>query len=130
MQYIFKIGTDGKAMQIGGLMPDGYSVIASSEYPSKEQRDGYRAELRYDSERGLRWEYIPIPPSELRESAYATFKCVEYGDDWLTVDEANKLWEAYSAEGSQRADELSALIAEAKAKIRKIHPDKEETEYA
>lgn len=130
MQYIFKIDTDGKATQIGGLMPDGYSVIASSEYPKREQREGFKTELRYDSECGLHWEYIPIPSSELRENAYATLKCIEYGDDWLTVDEANRLWEAYCAEGSDKATALTALIAEAKSTIRKIHPDKEETENA
>ena len=130
MQYIFKIDTDGKATQIGGLMPDGYSVIASSEYPRREQREGFKAELRYDSERGLHWEYIPISPSQLRETAYSNYRCIEYGGELLTVDEANRLWEAYCAEGSDKATALTALIAEAKSTIRKIHPDKEETENA
>ena len=55
---------------------------------------------------------------EKREQAYETRACVEYDGQTLTVDAANKLYLAYSAEGqTARAQELSTLIAVAKAGI-------------
>nr|DAK57446.1 MAG TPA: hypothetical protein [Caudoviricetes sp.] len=68
-------------------------------------------------------------PSELtsrekREQAYETRACVEYDGQTLTVDAANKLYLAYSAEGQmERAQALSTLIAVAKAGIRAEFPD-------
>lgn len=61
---------------------------------------------------------------EKREQAYETRACVEYDGQTLTVDAANKLYLAYSAEGqTARAQELSTLIAVAKAGIRAELPD-------
>ena len=61
---------------------------------------------------------------EKREQAYETRACVEYDGQTLTVDAANKLYLAYSAEGqTARAHELSTLIAVAKAGIRAELPD-------
>lgn len=68
-------------------------------------------------------------PSELtsrekREQAYETRACVAYDGQTLTVDAANKLYLAYSAEGQmERAQALSTLIAVAKADIRAEWPD-------
>ena len=71
---------------------------------------------------------IQEPPEltnkEKREQAYETRACVEYDGQTLTVDAANKLYLAYSAEGqTARAQELSTLIAVAKAGIRAELPD-------
>ena len=70
----------------------------------------------------------PEPPAltnkEKREQAYEMRACVEYDGQTLTVDAANKLYLAYSAEGqTARAQELSTLIAVAKAGIRAELPD-------
>ena len=68
-------------------------------------------------------------PSELtsrekREQAYEAQACVEYDGQTLTVDAANRLYLAYSAEGkTERAQALSTLIAVAKADIRAQWPD-------
>jgi len=123
MQYIFTVNPNGQATQIGGYMPDDNTIVTSQTFPVREERKGYRAELRYDAENGVHWEYIPYTPAEMRETAYSNYRCIEYGGELLTVDEANRLWEAYCAEGSDKATALTALIAEAKSTIRKIHPD-------
>lgn len=83
---------------------------------------------------GFRLTNVPVPqpapePPELtnkekREQAYETRACVEYDGQTLTVDAANKLYLAYSAEGQmERAQALSTLIAVAKAAIRAEFPD-------
>lgn len=83
---------------------------------------------------GFRLTNTPVPqpapePPELtnkekREQAYETRACVEYDGQTLTVDAANKLYLAYSAEGqTERAQALSTLIAVAKAAIRAEFPD-------
>lgn len=85
-------------------------------------------------EGGFRLTNIPVPQptpeppaltnKEKREQAYETRACVEYDGQTLTVDAANKLYLAYSAEGqTARAQELSTLIAVAKAGIRAELPD-------
>lgn len=81
---------------------------------------------------GFRLTNVPVPqpvePTELtnrekREQAYETRACVEYDGEVLTVDAANKLYLAYSAEGqTERAQALSTLIAVAKADIRAEFP--------
>ncbi len=114
--------------------------LAQSHYLSTpiRTRDGLYA-WRYDEEEGLVLRTIeeleadrPKPsPSELREKAYETRKCITYGASTLTVDEANKLWLQYIAEGnSEKAETLTSLINEAKAAIREEYPDEtlEETE--
>ena len=83
---------------------------------------------------GFRLTNTPVPqpapePPELtnkekREQAYETRACVEYDGQTLTVDAANKLYLAYSAEGQmERAQALSTIIAVAKADIRAEWPD-------
>lgn len=70
----------------------------------------------------------PTPPEptprEKREQAYETERIIEYGDELITVDEANKLWYQYAAEGrSEVTDELTQKIADAKNEIRRMYPD-------
>lgn len=74
-------------------------------------------------------EHAPVPeltPAEQRERAYDTEPCVVWGGDMLTVTEAAQRWAYYAAEGrTDKTDELTALIAAAKADIRKQYPDEE-----
>ena len=66
----------------------------------------------------------PFPTSvEMREEAYNTEKVIEWYGDMITVTEASQLWQYYAAEGSDKAAELQALIAAAKASIREKYPD-------
>lgn len=67
-------------------------------------------------------------PTEEREAAYNTEKLIEWDDEMLTVTEAAQQWQYYAAEGSEKAGELTLLIAGAKAKIRQMHPDSEVAE--
>ena len=63
-------------------------------------------------------------PAESREYAYETVRCIEYGDEKITVDQANKLYLQYLAEGdTERTSELTILIAAAKSEIRNQYPD-------
>lgn len=64
-------------------------------------------------------------PAEKREEAYNTEKLIEWDGKTLTVTEAATLWQYYAAEGSETADELTALIAAAKQTIREKYPDEE-----
>ena len=45
----------------------------------------------------------------------------------LTVDEANRKWQEYQAESNSKANELTTLIANAKATIREQYPDAEQS---
>ena len=66
----------------------------------------------------------PAPtPSELREEAYNTKKLIDFYNQTFTVTEASQLWQYYAAEGSPKADELQALISNAKSSIREKYPD-------
>lgn len=64
-------------------------------------------------------------PAEHREKAYNTEKIIEFNGSNITVTEAATLWQYYAAEGSDKAAELTALIAEAKETIRAKYPDAE-----
>jgi hypothetical protein len=66
--------------------------------------------------------------AQARENLYKTLECIEWGDDKMTINDANALFQAYFAEGSTKADELQELITEAKTKIREDNPDKEVSE--
>lgn len=80
---------------------------------------------------------IPLPepqpepvlsPKEQRERTYETEPLIEYDGDMITVDEANKLFLQYSAEGNtQKYMDLQILIGRAKADVRARFPDGEET---
>ena len=78
------------------------------------------------------WTPLPIPepepvipsPSKQREEAYNTQSVISFEGEMLTVTQASQKWQYYAAEGNTaKTDELTALIAEAKAKIREQYPD-------
>ena len=69
-----------------------------------------------------------LSPRERREQAYETEPLIAYDGDMITVDEANKLFLQYSAEGNtQKYMDLQILIGRAKAAVRARFPDGEET---
>ena len=73
---------------------------------------------------------IPEPetpsPTKQREEAYNTQAIIPWDGEMLTVTQASQKWQYYAAEGNtEKTDELTALIAEAKAKIREQYPDEE-----
>ena len=76
------------------------------------------------------WTPLPIPepetptPAKLREEAYNTQAIISWDGEMLTVTEASQKWQYYAAEGDTvKTDELTELIAEAKAKIREQYSD-------
>ena len=78
------------------------------------------------------WTPLPIPepekptPAQLREEAYNTQAVIPWDGEMLTVTEASQKWQYYAAEvDTAKTDELTALIAEAKASIREQYPDEE-----
>lgn len=67
---------------------------------------------------------IITTPSEMREKAYNDNAIIDWYEKHITVTEAAQLWQYYAAEGNEdKTSELSALIAEAKSKIREEYPD-------
>lgn len=76
------------------------------------------------------WTPLPIPkpetpsPTKQREEAYNTQVIISFEGEMLTVTQASQKWQYYAAEGNTtKTDELTTLIAEAKAKIREQYPD-------
>ena len=79
---------------------------------------------------------IPLPepqpepvlsPKEQRERTYETDPLIEYEGDMITVDEANKMFLQYAAEGNNsKCSQLQQLIHEAKTTIRNTYPDDKE----
>lgn len=66
-----------------------------------------------------------LTPAEQREEAYNTEAIIAWDGEMITVTAAAQLWMYYAAENSAKADELSALIVEAKQTIREKYPDAE-----
>lgn len=63
-------------------------------------------------------------PAQKREEAYNTLACISWRDEEITVTKAALQWQYYTAEGNvEIAQQLTALIAEAKAQIREQIPD-------
>ena len=118
--YIYTI-KDNKALLVANEDYD--QIITQETFPARIEHPNTHAVLSYNEAEGVHWDYIPLTPMELRERAYETNKCVSYAGEVLTVDEANKRWQEYQAEGSTKAAELTALIAAAKASIREQFPD-------
>lgn len=59
-----------------------------------------------------------------REQAYESSAIISYRGQMITVDQANKLWTEYTAEGdTETSSTLQTLIAEAKESIREEYPD-------
>lgn len=71
-------------------------------------------------------------PAEKREHAYQSMThkedgtpLIEWGGEAITVDAANDICLKYIAEGSPVVEELTKIIAKAKAYIRELYPDVE-----
>ena len=123
--YIYTI-KDNKATLLG--QQGSYDQLIEQEiYPAQVDHPNTHAVLSYSETEGIHWEYIPYIPKELRERVYETEKIISYEDDMLTVDEANRKWQEYQAEGNSKANELTTLIANAKAMIRRQYPDAEQS---
>ena len=121
--YIYTI-TNNKATLIS--QQSNYDQIISQEtYPARIDHPNTHPILSYNETEGIHWEYVPYTPKEIRERLYETKKIISYEGDMLTVDEANRKWQEYQAEGNTKANELTILIANAKATIREHHPDTE-----
>ena len=61
-----------------------------------------------------------------REYAYQTLDIIEWENTTITVDKANQLWNAYTAEGDiETAQALTTKIAAAKTTIRNMYPNEE-----
>ena len=123
--YIYAV-KDNKATLLG--QQGSYDQLIEQEiYPAQVDHPNTHAVLSYSETEGIHWEYIPYIPKELRERVYETEKIISYEDDMLTVDEANRKWQEYQAEGNSKANELTTLIANAKAMIRRQYPDAEQS---
>lgn len=59
-----------------------------------------------------------LTPLQQRKLAYETEPIINWEGQFITVDEANKLWTDYAAEDSAKAELLTGLIKEAKTAIR------------
>ena len=123
--YIYTI-KDNKAVLLG--QQSSYDQLIEQEtYPAQVDHPNTHAVLSYSETEGIHWEYIPYIPKELRKRVYETEKIISYEDDMLTVDEANRKWQEYQAEGNSKANELTTLIANAKDMIRGQYPDAEQS---
>lgn len=119
--YIYTI-KDNKAILLGQQIS--YDQLIEQEtYPARIDHPNTHSILSYSEAEGILWEYIPYTQEELRERAYETDKVIRYEGKMLTVDEANRKWQEYQAEGNSKASELTTLIANAKATIRERYPD-------
>ena len=68
---------------------------------------------------------VVLTPAQQREKAYNTQAIIEWEGQMLTVTRAAQKWQYYAAEGNEKADELTSLIAAAKQTIREQYPDEE-----
>ena len=119
--YIYAI-KDNKSILLG--QQSSYDQLIEQEtYPARVDHPNTHAVLSYSEAEGIHWEYIPFTPEELRERAYETDKVISYEGKMLTVDEANRKWQEYQAEGNSKANELTTMVANAKATIREHYPD-------
>ena len=119
--YIYTI-KDNKAVLLG--RQSSYDQLIEQEtYPARVDHPNTHAVLSSSEAEGIHWEYIPYTPEEMRERAYETDKVISYDGNMLTVDEANRKWQEYQAEGNIKANELTTMIANAKATIREQYPD-------
>ena len=121
MQYIYQI--NGTKAELINKTESYDRLITEETYPARVDHPNTHAVLSYNEEQGIHWEYIPYTPEELRERAYETDKVISYEGKMLTVDEANRKWQEYQAEGNSKANELTTMIANAKATIREQYPD-------
>lgn len=97
------------------------------------ERTDIKLYMKYDEENGVFYEesFETALPSRLREQAYETMRLRKSDGSpmigWegnMTVDEGNKLYLAYIAEGDLvKAETLQLLIKDAKDYIRNLYPD-------
>ncbi|QHI71470.1 hypothetical protein [Aminipila terrae] len=107
--------------------------LFGEQYIIAEQTENYGIGDIYKDGIWSKKECIPAElPQQRREHAYETMRykadqtpLILWKEEALTVNEANKKWMMYSAEGSEIANELSVLIVMAKSYIREIYPDNE-----
>lgn len=104
-------------------IPDDMNIPATFPFVDIEVEDIDGIMTVTDMTVGIVPDPEQISPAEQRELSYETMKIIEWQGDLITVDAANDLWLKYSAEGSEVANTLSALIVEAKSKIRDMYPD-------
>lgn len=105
----------------------GYKLVVIPDKPD-DGKEYMQTWTENETEITCVWVEIPDTrtPAEKRENAYETFKICDYMGTKHTVDEMNVLWQRYSAEGNTIiAEEISAIICDAKAQIREMFPDEE-----
>ena len=113
--YQFRLAPDGEENPVlydwDGMIPlyrwDGAKVIQRT--PEEIEADRAAA--------------YTLTPAQQREETYNTAKIIPWDGGTITVTEAAQLWQYYAAEGNPKADELTALIAAAKADIRAQFPE-------
>ena len=97
--------------------------INGAYYPSMRDMTPEEADLNQESAEQLTQELIQ---AERREQAYNTDPVIQWNGSMLTVTQAAQQWAYYAAEGNTaKTDAITALIAAAKADIRKQYPDEE-----
>ena len=102
--------------------------INPGDYLRQELTDG--SWLFTNTPKQVQPEPPVLTPRERREQTYETEPLIEYEGEEITVDEANKLFLQYSAEGNaQKYMDLQILIGRAKADVRARFPDGEETTH-
>ena len=103
----------------------GYKKIVEKPYP--EDGHNYAAAWKETQSQIVRqWILLPDPTAaQKREAAYKNDKICKFGNGIYTVDEMNKFWYEYSAEGDKvKVKEIKNIIVEAKTAIREKYPDK------
>lgn len=104
------------------VIPDTMTIPATYPFVNITVKDGVVTSMTAGKMPEPEPEPVPSP-AEQREEAYNTERIIAWDGKMLTVTEAAQLWQYYAAEGSEKADELTVLIAEAKAVIREKYPD-------
>lgn len=103
------------AEKIKKLYPYYEFVINSGELVDIIQIDSPTAELTPAEKRELEYQ--------IRRYKEDESELLPWGGKALTVDEANKAYLEYLAEGSSKATEIQTLIIAAKSYIRELYPD-------
>lgn len=100
------------------------------------ERIDIKVGMKYDEATGNFYEEIPInpEPKDSREQAYESMRykadgtpLLSWDGNAITIDQANKVFLDYTAEGTveskTKASQIQSLIAPAKAYIRSLYPD-------
>ena len=126
--FIVKEILPGDLGTVRQLYGDAFAAQCMEAPDKVEQHWTYNAETGEWSEPApYEPEHDPEPTTvQKRENAYNTQAVIPWYGEMLTVTEASQKWQYYAAEGNTaKTDELTALIAEAKASIREQYPDEE-----